>query len=464
MEWNPTWENPLTKYVKQFDGLIGDQRTRKTFGEVIKGIIGAGSLICQRIAAQSAELSKGKKGSQRVIRLATGASTQRSELDDQHLTARLREVGVEQLTQAPEEEVWLIADSSDLRKPYAEAMPYLMRVRDLDEQWVPGYRTLNVIGLTPGRRGLLYQRLFSSQAPDFVSEPAEVQQALQTVSQALGSLKAHKSVTWLLDNGFDDIAVWRTIWEHQEHVVSRIYHTERTVAFQDQYGQWQQGDIAQATTQLRPLTRVETSLEVKRGKQVRAKQQPVQVDLSACPLRLSYQSNVRRPGGKGQLVTKEVWLVQVRVLGTDWDPWLLLTDWPVEDAESAVRIFRMYRQRWSVEDCFKFLKTCLGWEEVQLLDLRGIRTLVALGWVAAGFLFDLGVSFDWVEVQLLARLGGFEPHKGRTPGKLTLQRGLGRLLQMLTTQALLSSYATEHEGLPPRIAALLQGWQPPPDL
>jgi len=48
-------------------------------------------------------------------------------------------------------------------------MAYLMQVRDLDEHLVPGYRTLNVIGLTPGRRGLLYHRLFSSQAPDFVS-------------------------------------------------------------------------------------------------------------------------------------------------------------------------------------------------------------------------------------------------------------------------------------------------------
>ena len=73
MEWNTTWEDPLTSYVQQFDGLIGDQRTRKTFGETVKGIITAGSLICQQIAAQSAELSKGKKGSQRVIRLATGA-------------------------------------------------------------------------------------------------------------------------------------------------------------------------------------------------------------------------------------------------------------------------------------------------------------------------------------------------------------------------------------------------------
>jgi hypothetical protein len=53
----------------------------------------------------------------------------------------MREVAVEQFAQVPEEELWLIADSSNLRKPYAEVKPYLMQVRDLDEQLVPGYRT-----------------------------------------------------------------------------------------------------------------------------------------------------------------------------------------------------------------------------------------------------------------------------------------------------------------------------------
>jgi len=124
-------------------------------------------------------------------------------------------------------------------------------------------------------------------------EPKEVQEALQTVSQALAPLKEHKTVTWLLDSGFDDVAVWRTIWEQQEHVVSRIYHTERKVAFQDRQGQWQEGDIAQARTHLRPLAQAETTMEVKRGKQVRPKKQPVKVQLSACPLRLTYQTNVR---------------------------------------------------------------------------------------------------------------------------------------------------------------------------
>ena len=123
MEWKTTWNDPLMSYVTAFDDLIGDKRTRKTFGEIVRGIIGAGSLICQPIAGQSPVFSQGKKGAQRVIRLAMGESTQRSELDDRHLTARLREVAVEQLEQAPEEELWLIADSSDLRKPYASEMP-----------------------------------------------------------------------------------------------------------------------------------------------------------------------------------------------------------------------------------------------------------------------------------------------------------------------------------------------------
>lgn len=112
-----------------------------------------------------------------------------------------------------------------------------------------------------------------------------------------------------------------------------------------------------------------------------------------------------RRKAQGKQITRDVWLVEVRVLGVDSYPWLRLPDWPVTDAQSALRIFTMYRQRWSVEDSFKFLKTCLGWEEVQLLDLRGIRTLVALARVAAGFLFDLGVSFQWAEVPLLAKLG-----------------------------------------------------------
>lgn len=84
--------------------------------------------------------------------------------------------------------------------------------------------------------------------------------------------------------------------------------------------------------------------------------------------------------------------IQVEIV--DWDPWLLLTDHPATDEESVVLIFWMYRTRWAVEDCFKFTKDVLGWEDVQMMDLEAIRTLVALGWVAAGCLYELGVTLE----------------------------------------------------------------------
>jgi hypothetical protein len=79
-------------------------------------------------------------------------------------------------------------------------MPDLMQVKDLNGKLVPGYRTLNVLGVTPGRRGILYHRLFSSVAKDFDSEPLEVQRGLKTVSQAVQGLKERMAVSWIADS------------------------------------------------------------------------------------------------------------------------------------------------------------------------------------------------------------------------------------------------------------------------
>lgn len=113
-----------------------------------------------------------------------------------------------------------------------------------------------------------------------------------------------------------------------------------------------------------------------------------------------------------------------------------------------------------MEDSFKFTKDCLGWEQVQLLDLEGIRMLVALAWVATGFLYQLGVTLQWESVYLLARLGGWEPRPNRPPGKLTLTRGLRRLLDMMTTNAFLQAYYREQGPFPPDLASFLHGWLP----
>ncbi|NIV33226.1 MAG: transposase [Anaerolineae bacterium] len=457
-----TAQAPFAEYLEHFDSLIGDKRTRKTFGEIVRGIINAGSLVCQRIAAHSPVLSAAKDGAQRVIRLAKGESTKRSDLDAAHVVEALCRRGVEHLGESEAEELWLIADPSDLRKPYANEMPDLMQVKDLDGRLVPGYRTLNVLGVTPGRRGILYHRLFSSVAEEFISEPMEVQRGLKRVSQAIRALKERMAVSWIVDRGFDDVAVWRTVWEQEEHLVCRTYHTERLVEYQTGEGKWVAGDVAVAQQHLRPMASARTEMMVRRGRQKKKKRQQVTAEIRSCRLRLTYDTAVRREG-EGELVQKDLWLVEVKVLRSTLKPWLLITDWPVEDAESAVRIFRMYRQRWAVEDSFKFTKGILGWEEVQLLDLQGIRTLLALAWVAAGFLYELGVTLEWEEVKLLARLGGWLERKDNPPGKIVLTRGLRRLMDMLYTQAFLDRYREEHGALPSRIAAWI-GESPPQEL
>jgi hypothetical protein len=375
-------------------------------------------------------------------------ATKRSTLDADHLVARLQARGVEQLR--GEAAIWVLLDGSDLRKPHAQAMEHLQRVRRLKGAGtVPGYRTLNALGIGQRRRGLLYHRLFSSSADGFLSESAETQAALASIGQALAPLAAE--VTYVCDADFDDVAVWATVWSQRHHLVCRVKHRDRLVRPAAEQPACHLYDLAPRLT---PLARVETTMVVRKGQQPRPKLQPVTAVVAAVPLVVDYREEVRtRPDGAEH--QRQVWLVEVRLEGAHEDPWWLITDRPVTTAEEATEIFRMYRQRWAIEDAFKVGKQCLGWEDVQVLAYEAVRTLVALGWVAAGFLYELGVTLEWPEVRLLTRLGGGELRANRPPGKLVLTRGLRRLLDLFATEAILADEVRQHGSLPPRIAALL---------
>jgi hypothetical protein len=387
-----------------------------------------------------------------------GETTKRSELDPDRLVAKLQAHGVERLR--GEAAVWVVFDGSDLRKPHAARMEHLQRVKRLDgEGLVNGYRTLNAIGMgTGGRRGLLYHRLFSSHAPGFLSEPAETRAAIRSVGAALAPLAAAgTAVVDILDSGFDDVAVWAEAWGQGHRLVCRLQHRDRLVRPAPGAPACR---LEQLAPKLRRLAEVEAELVVQKQGQERAKLQPVTATVAAVPLVVEYREDLRtRPDGAAR--ERRCWLVEVRLGKVKQEPWWLLTDRPVEDAEQATETFRMYCQRWAIEDAFKVGKTCLGWEDVQVLAYDAVRLLVALGWVAAGFLFELGATLEWGEVRLLRRLGGGEDRPNRPPGKIVLTRGLRRLLDHLATEAILAEEERRHGGLPPRIAAML-GRTPPP--
>ena len=382
-------------------------------------------------------------------RLVAGETGKHSELNEARLREALRAAAVEQMAGA--KEIWIALDSSDLRKPHAEQMEALMEVRDLEGNLVPGYRVLNALAIAPGARGLLYHRLFSSREEGFESESREYRQAVRSVGSCLSLLEQVPEVTWLLDRAFDDRAFWGVVWAREQHLVCRVQHLERVVRAPDVLGRWRETNVERYGYRLLEMGRVRTKLRVRLGKQRRAKKQPATVILYAGPMQVVYlvgRKETREPQ------TKDVWLVRAQVLGTNQCLWLI-TDHPVKTAEEALRVFQMYRMRWSVEDAFKFIKQSLGWEEVQVLALDKVRFLVAMAAVAAGFLFRWGVTLESEAVQLLARAGGWIPKKGERPGKIVLSRGLRRLLDFLATQALLQDYVDEHGQLPQQIAAFL---------
>jgi hypothetical protein len=371
--------------------------------------------------------------------MVNGESTKRSRLDADHLTQISCQRGAAEIMH--EKELLLVMDGMELRREYAQEQKYLMKVKSLEGGLVNGYRSMNVLGLgEKEKRGLLYHQLFSSQAPGFTSENDEIEQAIDQVNQRLAGYTGEK--TWVMDRGFDNDQVWWKIWRQNEHLVCRVYHADRLVQVEIAPGIFQERYLDATYAHLKKYARVETELVVRLQSQPRAKRQRVQVKISATPIWV-YGDEKEQPRP-----TKKVWLVRVKMEHAMEEPWYLITDWPVEDEASAIRIFIDYRRRWSVEDTFKFTKTTLGMEEVQMLDFEAVRNLVALAWVAAGFLFHLGLTLDEPEVRLLAILGGWEERQDRPPGKIILSRGLRRLLDKYATDALLRQYKSEHGDLP----------------
>lgn len=322
-------------------------------------------------------------------------------------------------------------------------------MKALDGRLVNGYRSFNVLGMGQEARGLLYHKLFSSTQPDFQSENVEIEDAIAQTEQALTNYSRAK--TWTIDRGFDNDAVWWKIWGYADsHLVNRVYHRERIVLWEARPGQWEERYLDAAFPYLRHLADIETELEVRLQGQKRARVQKVTVQLSAVALRVYHPEDKTR--------TQAVWLERAKIVGAVGEPWYLLTDWPVVDADSVTRIFIFYRRHWAVEDTFKFIKTTFGIEEIQMYSFAAIRNLVAYGWVAAGFLFHLGLALDQPEVHLLAVLGGWEQRKNRPPGKRVITRGLRRLIDQAATERILELHLQEHGDLPPFVKRLLAAY------
>ena len=411
------------EFVQPYRSLFRDRRLFQGFSGAVAGILASGSTRLRQMARVTPSTGVTPHAERRLRRLVHHQN-QRSDLNADTLTERLHVQGAERVAGATE--VVVILDGSDLRKPHSQNLEYLDTVRDLKGNLIPGYRTLNAIGLTPeGRQTLLYHRTFSSRAPGFTSENTVVLEALGQITRSLRAVGVLR-IIFVLDRGFDDLKVLRHLKRLKVDFVIRVQHVER----QTRLIPTGEDCSLQAATQLAPVCHTfEMSRPVRQ--EGRVKWRPTRTEVRA--------QGVWVDGGKLRLNALHLHF-PTHPKGEE-QGWTLLTSLPVSPGVAAGQVVRLYLRRWSIEDVFSWTKDALGWEQVRVQDFEALRTLVAMAWLAASFVLTLGETLDTPEVKLLAHLGGYVPHKNRPPGKKTLLLGLQRLAAAYLTQQ-----STRHSG------------------
>ena len=103
----------------------------------------------------------------------------------------------------------IVVDPTDIRKPYAQAMPHLATVRDGSTgELVKGYWVCVALACEPERRRVLplLQQLWSAQAPDFESENTQLLAIIDTVARA-----TDRRGVYVLDRGGDRMKLYEPL-------------------------------------------------------------------------------------------------------------------------------------------------------------------------------------------------------------------------------------------------------------
>ena len=269
----------------------------------------------------------------------------------------VNEVLAQQAASRVKRDTLLVLDISDISKPYARRMPYLATVRDGDTGRLgPGYWTCMAVACEPQSRRVipLHQRLWSAQAPDFVSENAELLAVIGTLQKELQGRGIY-----VMDRGGDRGELLNHLLDNGLRFIVRLVG-ERDLRFANRYRS------AEELARDCPRHYAETVIKEEAGQERR--------------MHVEYGfRRVQLPGRPEPLA-----LVVVRGFGEK--PLLLLTNVAVTDSRRSLWfIVAGYLTRWLVEEAIRFIKQSYRLEDMRVLCYERLRNLAALVMAAAYF-------------------------------------------------------------------------------
>lgn len=271
-----------------------------------------------------------------------------------HLGERLARLGSRRV----EPTTVLCLDLSDVRKEYARKMQYLDQVYDGSTGEVhEGYSLCEVTGAQVHGPEIvpLYQKLYSTKAPEFRGENQELLQAVDWVGTFVGGRGI-----WAMDRGGDRRHLLEPLLERRLRFVIRSTGA-RTVIDRRHL----KGTVAEVAGRCRLACQAKV-IKIEEGKE------------KVHPLRYGAEA-IRLPGRSEKLLL-------VVVAGFGRQPLRLLTNLAgARDSESLWRIVEIYLTRWKIEETLRFLKQSYHLEDLRVLSYRRLQNLAVLVLAAAYF-------------------------------------------------------------------------------
>lgn len=344
--------------INEFSGYVSlglDKTCRRFVSEAVYGMLESQSVVLTEIGRSLRDGVSLKKTEERFCRQLAKDDIW-PVLQDRVLASGCRRV---------KEDTLLILDLGDIHKKYASDMEYLGYVRDGSASGaiVKGYHTNQIIAAELNAREVvpLYQELYSSRSPDFISENQQVLDAIDMVS---GHCDGRG--TWVIDRGGDRGKIFRHLLKNRLEFIVRLQSTRHVL-----HGRTKRNVLEVANRCSCPYA--ETIVRVENG-QEKAKH----IRYGYTPVRLPAHPN------------KALYMLVVKGFGQK--PMLLLTTKPLRKNRKLLRrVLASYIKRWGIEETIRFLKQSYDVENIRVLKYTRLRNMMAL--LLAVFYF-MAVSLD----------------------------------------------------------------------
>ncbi len=252
----------------------------------------------------------------------------------------------------------IIVDPTDIRKEYARKMPHLATIHDGSSgELATGYSGCMAVACEPRSRQMipLHLRMWSSEAPDFVSENHQVLEVMRTIHEA-----AQGRGIFVYDRGGDRDTIMLPLLEQGSRWVIR-QRGDRHVIFN---GTLRSEQVVAAGCAMKYAETI--------VKETREGEKVYKLEFGARAVRLP-ESDQR--------------LTLVVVKGFGSEPLLLLTNVQTSQSRKAIwKIIEAYLSRWLVEEAIRFMKQTYRLEDIRLLDWQRLKNMMGVVLLALYFI------------------------------------------------------------------------------